>query len=115
MIAALLAAFQLAASAHAGPALVVKDASRSVTVAVVASPSGPLVRPEQLRPIVPLTVSHLTGDRWLLIVGGSTIEVEEGVRFARVVDVAFQLARPPQVRKGSLYVPLQLVVDLVVP
>lgn len=112
MIAALLAAFQLAA-AHAGPKLVVKDASRSVTVAVVSSPSGPLVRPEQLRPIVPLTVSHLTGDRWLLIVGGSTIEVEEGLRFARVGDATFQLARAPEVRRGALYVPLQLVVELV--
>jgi N-acetylmuramoyl-L-alanine amidase len=113
MIAALFAAFQLAATTHAGTSLVVKDASRSVTVAVVASPSGPLVRPEQLRPIVPLTVSHLTGDRWLLIVGGSTIEVEEGLRFARVGESTFQLARAPEVRRGALYVPLQLVVELV--
>jgi N-acetylmuramoyl-L-alanine amidase len=113
MIVALLAAFQLAAATSAGGALVVKDASRSVSVPLFASPSGPLVRPEQLRPVVPITVSHLTGDRWLLIVGGSSIEVEDGVRFARVGDAAFQLARAPEVRKGALYVPLQLVVELV--
>ncbi|HKH91676.1 MAG TPA: N-acetylmuramoyl-L-alanine amidase [Gemmatimonadaceae bacterium] len=111
--AALLAAFQLAATSPSAGRLVVKDASRSVSVPLVASPSGPLVRPEQLRPIVPLTVSHLTGDRWLLIVGGSTIEVEEGLRFARVGDATFQLARAPEVRRGALYVPLQLVVELV--
>jgi len=111
MIVALLAAFQLAASMPS--ALRVKDASRTVSVPIVASPSGPLVRPDQLRPVVPITVSHLTGDRWLLIVGGSSIEVEDGVRFARVGDAAFQLARAPEVRKGALYVPLQLVVELV--
>jgi N-acetylmuramoyl-L-alanine amidase len=113
MILALLAAFQLAAASPSAGAFVVRDASRSVSVPLVYSPSGPLVRPELLRPVVPITVSHLTGDRWLLIVGGSTIEVEEGVRFARVGSAAFQLARAPEVRKGSLYVPLQLVVELV--
>ena len=113
MMAALLAAFQLAAASPSAGAFVVRDASRSVSVPLVYSTSGPLVRPELLRPVVPITVSHLTGDRWLLIVGGSTIEVEEGVRFARVGDAAFQLARAPEVRKGSLYVPLQLVVELV--
>ena len=113
MIAALLAAFQLAAASHSAAALVVKDASRKVSVPIVASASGPLVRPDQLRPVVPITVSHLTGDRWLLIVNGSSIEVEEGVRFARVGDAAFQLTRAPEVRKSFLYVPLQLVVELV--
>ena len=112
MIAALLVAFQIAAASHPPAALVVKDASRKVSVPIVASPSGPLVRPDQLRPVVPITVSHLTGDRWMLIVGGSSIEVEEGLRFARVGESAFQLARAPEVRKHVLYVPLQLVVEL---
>ena len=113
MILALLAAFQLAAASPSAGAFVVRDASRSVSVPLVHSPSGPLVRPELLRPVVPITVSHLTGDRWLIIVGGSTIEVEDGVRFARVGSAAFQLARAPEIRKGALYVPLQLVVELV--
>src|SRR5215217_2742157 len=113
MIIALLAAFQLAAASRSPAALIVKDANRKVSVPIVASASGPMVRPDQLRPVVPITVSHLTGDRWLLIVGGASIEVEEGLRFARVGDAAFQLARAPEVRKGFLYVPLQLVVELV--
>ena len=112
MIAALLVAFQIAAASQSPAALIVKDASRKVSVPIVASPSGPLVRPDQLRPVVPITVSHLTGDRWMLIVGGSSIEVEEGLRFARVGETAFQLARAPEVRKRFLYVPLQLVVEL---
>ena len=113
MIVALLTAFQLAVAAQPSGPLIVKDASRSVSVPLVASPSGPLVRPDRLRPVVPITVSHLTGDRWLLIVGGASIEVEEGLRFARVGEVAFQLSRAPEVRKGVLYVPLQLVVELI--
>jgi len=115
MIVALVAAFQLAVASPTAPngPLVVKDASRSVSVPLVPSASGPLVRAEQLRPIVPLTVSHLTGDRWMLIVGGSAIEVEIGSRFARLGEKEFQLATAPEIRKGSLYVPLQLIVELV--
>ncbi len=114
MIIALVAAFQLATTAAAQPGpLVVKDASRSTTVALVASPAGPLLRADQLRPIVPLTVSHLTGARWMLIVNGTAIEVEEGVRFAKVSDQTYQLTAPPEVRKGVLYVPLQLVAEIV--
>ena len=113
MIAALFAAFQLAVAPQTPGPLIVKDASRKVSVPLVESPSGPLVRPDHLRPVVPITVSHLTGDRWLLIIGGASIEVEEGVRFARVGEATFQLSRAPEVRKGALYVPLQLVVELV--
>jgi N-acetylmuramoyl-L-alanine amidase len=72
-----------------------------------------MLRADQLRPVIPVTVSHVTGDRWMLIVGGSAIEVQEGVRFARVGDNQFQIARAPEVRRGVLYVPLQLVVELI--
>src|SRR3954469_6492071 len=116
MMLALLAAFQLAVAAggsSSGRALVVKDANRSVTVPLAASAQGPMVRADQLRPIIPVTVSHVTGDRWMLIVGGAAIEVETGVRFARVGEDQFQLARAPEVRRGVLYVPLQLVVELI--
>ncbi len=117
MITALLAAFQLAAASPpaaspAGP-LVVKDASRSVSVALVATAGGPLVRADQLRPIVPLTVSHLTAHRWMLIVNGVGIEVEEGLHFAKVGDQSYQIAVAPEVRKGVLYVPLQLVAEII--
>jgi N-acetylmuramoyl-L-alanine amidase len=116
MMLALLTAFQLAAAAGASTsarALVVKDASRSVSVPLAASAQGPMLRADQLRPIIPVTVSHVTGDRWMLIVGGAAIEVEDGVRFARVGEDQFQLARAPEVRRGVLYVPLQLAVELI--
>jgi N-acetylmuramoyl-L-alanine amidase len=117
MITALIAAFQLAAASPqaaqpAGP-LIVKDASRSTSVALVATSAGPLVRADQLRPIVPITVSHLTANRWMLIVNGVGIEVEEGLHFAKVGDQTYQIAVAPEVRKGALYVPLQLVAEII--
>ena len=117
MIIALVAAFQLAAASPQGASsvgpLVVKDASRSRSVALVATAGGPLLRADQLRPVLPITVSHLTGNRWMLIVNGVAISVEEGNRFARVGDQTYQLAVSPEVRRNALYVPLQLVAEII--
>ena len=117
MILTLVAAFQLVASTPnvatpAGP-LVVKDATRSISIALVSSENGPLLRADQLRPVVPVTVSHLMGERWMIIVHGKAIEVEEGIRLAKVGDESYQLAAAPELRKGALYVPLQLVAEIV--
>jgi N-acetylmuramoyl-L-alanine amidase len=117
MIALLFAAFQIAAAQPASTArpdsLVVKDAARSASVPLVPGDGGPLLRADALRPIVPVTVSHLTGERWMLIVNGTAIQVEEGSRFAKVGDDSYQLAAPVDVRHGKLYVPLQLVAEVV--
>jgi N-acetylmuramoyl-L-alanine amidase len=72
-----------------------------------------MVRVDQLRPVVPVTVSHLMGDRWMIIVKGKAIEVEPGIRLAKVGEETYQLAAAPEVRRGALYVPLQLVVELI--
>ena len=119
MILTLVAAFQLAVSSTpvqpgAAPAsLTVKDASRSLSVGLIAASGGPLLRAEQLKPVVPITVSHLTGSRWMLIVNGTGIAVEDGNRFAKVGDQTYQLASPPEVRNGALYIPMQLVVEVI--
>jgi N-acetylmuramoyl-L-alanine amidase len=93
--------------------LVVKDASRSVSIVLVASPEGPMLRADALRPVVPVTVSHLMGERWMIIVNGTAIEVETGTRIAKVGPERYQLTAAPEVRKGALFVPLQLVVEIV--
>jgi N-acetylmuramoyl-L-alanine amidase len=116
-VIALLAALQIVAVQAVPTAmpesLHVKDATRSSAVALVSGNGGPLLRAESLRPIVPVTVSHLTGQRWMLIVNGTAIQVEQGSRFVKVGEESYQLAADVDVRKGSLYVPLQLVVELV--
>jgi N-acetylmuramoyl-L-alanine amidase len=116
MIVALAVAFQLAVTPTPSLAqrpLVVKDASRSATVALLPAPGGPLLRATQLSPIVPIIVSHLTDSRWVLIMNGTAIEVEDGIRFATIGEQTYQLATAPEVRKGVLYVPLQLVAEIV--
>ncbi len=117
MIRVLFAALQLAIAGApvGGPdgVLVVKDASRSVQVPLIPSSDGPLLRADALRPVVPVTVSHLMGDRWMLIVNGTAIEVVPGRRSAKVGDEHYQLAAAPVVTKGVLLVPLQLVVEII--
>ena len=115
MIRLLLAALQLTVAAPLpgpeGP-LVVKDAGRSISIGLEASPDGPMLRADALRPIVPITVSHLMGDRWMIIVSGASIEVVPGSRLAKVGQESYQLAAAPRVRKGVLLVPLQLVAEI---
>lgn len=115
MITVVLAAFQIAAAQPAAvpESLVVKDVSRSESVALVPGQGGPLLRADALGPILPVTVSHLIGERWMLIINGVAIQVEQGSRFARVGDENYQLAAEADVRAGKLYVPLQLVAELV--
>ena len=115
MILSVLVAFQIAAAVpppSAPTSVTVKDASRSSRVALVATPGGPLLRADQLKPIVPLTVSHLTGNRWMLIANGAAVEVEEDNRFAKVGDQTYQLATAPVVQQGHLLIPLQLVAEI---
>jgi N-acetylmuramoyl-L-alanine amidase len=95
-----------------GP-LVVKNASKTVSVALVPTSAGPLIRADQIKPVIPITVSHLMGERWMVIVGNTAIEVQPGLRFAKVGEETYQLAVAPEVRKGVLYVPLQLVVEII--
>jgi len=117
MIALMFTALQIAAAqpvpASHPESLIVKDATRSAAVALVPGQGGPLLRADVLRPIIPLTVSHLTGGRWMLIVNGAAIQVEQGSRFAKVGDDSYQLAAETEVRDGKLYVPLQLVAEVV--
>jgi N-acetylmuramoyl-L-alanine amidase len=117
MILALLAAVQLVAAAPgvspSHDSLTVRDASRSRSVPLVATAAGPILRADRLKPVVPITVSHLVGDRWMVIVNGTAIELQQAVRLAKVGERHFQLAAAPEVRGGALYVPLQLVVEII--
>ena len=117
MIRVLLAALQLTIAGASGGSpdgpLVVKNASRSVSVTLVATADGPILRADAIRPVVPITVSHVMGERWMLIVNGTAIEVQAGSRLARVGPESYQLTSAPSVRKGALWVPLQLVVEIV--
>ena len=73
-----------------------------------------MLRADALRPVVPVTVSHLMGDRWMLIVErhGDRGAAGQSPRAGGRTE-SYQLAAAPEVRRGVLFVPLQLVVEIV--
>ena len=113
MIAALLL-LQLAAAAAAPAPIVVRDASRSVRVALVTGQagSGPLLDPQALSPIVPVTVRRQSPVAYTLEIAGVRLELEPGLPSVRIGGDVRQLAAAPMVRGSRLLVPLQLVSEV---
>lgn len=111
MIGAALLALQLAAVASP-KALVVRDQNRRVTVPVVASAAGPMLRAESLGSVMPIDVRRGRGSVYTIEVWGAQLELEVGVPVVRVGDESIQLVAPPKVEQGKLLVPLQLVSDV---
>ena len=112
MLTTFVLALQLGVAAGAPPGLVVRDASRADTVALVRSEAGPMLRPEHLAPILPVTARSGTAGRWTISVPGGAIEVVPGVPFARRGADIRQLVSAPEVRDGKLWVPLQFVTEV---
>ena len=111
MIGAALVAFQLA-GALASPPLLVRDPSHTVRIATVASQAGPMVRPEALGQMFPITVNHDSASWYTLDVWGTKLQVEAGVPVVRVGDSARPLVTPPVVQNGRLLIPLQMVSEV---
>src|SRR5450755_202153 len=103
----LFASFQLAAAAPT--TLVMRDANHSVRVPLVASADGPMLRPESLAPMLPITVRHDSASSYSLEVLGVRIQVDAGVAIARIGTDVRQLASAPVMQNGHLLIPLQLV------
>lgn len=110
-----LLALQLAVAVQAGgPArLVAHDARRSVEVPLVTAAGAPMLRPEALSPLLSVTVEKRPGGGRLLSISGVTFELQPGSRVVHVDGQELQLAVAPTLRAGHLYVPLQLVSEVV--
>jgi N-acetylmuramoyl-L-alanine amidase len=104
---AFVAAFQIASAA-----LVVRDAHRSVRVPVVSTETGPMVRPEAFGDMLPVGVRHDSASAYTLEIWGTRIQVEVGSAFVRSGDEVRQLATAPVLRSGHLFVPIQLISDV---
>ncbi len=109
MIGLAFAAFQLAAAA---PALVVRDANRSVRVATVATSDGPMLRPESLAGLMPITTTHDSSSFYTIDVWGVRLQLQVGRALVRIGDDARLLAAAPVLRAGKLFVPLQLLSEV---
>jgi N-acetylmuramoyl-L-alanine amidase len=99
-------AFQLAAT------LVVRDAHRTVRVPLVSTASGPMLRPESIGDMLPIGVHHDSASAYTLDVWGVRLQLEVGLALVRVGDDVRQLATPPVLRSGHLFVPLQLISEV---
>lgn len=110
---AILLALQVAAAPP--PTITVRDATRSIEVALVpgVGNSGPMIRPEALAPLVAVSVRRNSPVRYTVTVGGVHMLVEPGLASVRVGDSVRPLAAPPVVRGRQLLVPLQFVSDVV--
>jgi N-acetylmuramoyl-L-alanine amidase len=111
MIGIVLAAFQLSQGTPS-PALVVHDARRSIRVAMVATPAGPMLRPEALAPLLRVDVHHDSAAWYSLDAWGARLQVQVGSTLVRVGGQLRQLTSAPTVSGGRLLVPLQVVSEL---
>lgn len=114
MIGAAVVAFQLAGAiaSSTSPALLVRDPNHTVRIATTASQDGPMLRPEALGQMLPVSVSHDSAAWYTLDVWGVRLRIEAGVPLVLVGDSAHPLAAPPTVQHGRLLIPLQMVSDV---
>ncbi len=108
MIGLVFAALQIAAA----QSLVVRDASRSVRVPLLASANGPMLRPEALAELVPITVHRDSAGAYTVDVWGTRLQLETGVPVVRVDGKSRPLAAAPVLSGGKLLVPLQLISEV---
>ena len=107
MLIALLLGIQLRAAASGGT-LTVRTATASERVPLIPDSAGPLLRPEMLAPLLPVTVTPQPAGHYRLVIAGTTFELEVGVSSATVGGQVRPLATAPQLRDRRLFVPLPL-------
>ena len=111
MLLPLLLALQ--AAVQAPPALTVRAGGRAVEVPTVATGEGPAVRADLVTMLVGGSVRALPNGHHAIAFPGVEFDVTAQVPFARVRDEVVPLVTAPFVEDGRLYVPLQLVAELV--
>ena len=112
MLAPLLLALQVAA-AGAGPAsIAVRTATTVQRVALVGEPTAPMLRPQQLAPLLPVVVTREAPGHYHLLVSGIAFGLEVGVATVTIGGEIRPLVAAPVERYGQLLVPLQLLSEV---
>jgi N-acetylmuramoyl-L-alanine amidase len=102
----------IAALALAPDSVLVRGVARDTTLFVVATSSGSLLRADVVLPLLGGAARNAGGGRWSISVGGTSIDVADGVPFATNNGATFPLATPPVVLDGALLLPLDLLTSL---
>jgi N-acetylmuramoyl-L-alanine amidase len=108
MIAALLALLQVASSGT----LTVRAAGREAVIPIERSGATSAIAAELLSPVIPVAVTTLPNAKFAVTFPGVEMQLTDGVPFATVSGAVIPLTSAPYVRDGRLYLPLQLVTDL---
>lgn len=100
-------------TAAAQSALVVRDGPAQVMVPVTASGGERTVRADALMSAMGGALVHGPNQRFTLVLSRGRLELVDGVPFARLDTLMIPLSRPPLVRGGFLYLPYQLVSEVI--
>jgi N-acetylmuramoyl-L-alanine amidase len=105
---AILAALQIAAA----PALRVSGPGSDAVVPLVRFGTTTAVAAHLVAPVVPISVKPLPGARFAVTFSGLELQLTEGVPFVTIGSEVLPLTGAPYVDDGRLYLPLQLVTDI---
>jgi N-acetylmuramoyl-L-alanine amidase len=111
MIAALWCLLQ--AAALAPDSLHVRTGDRAIAIGMVETGAGPAVPADRLVAALGGAVRSLANGHYAVTLAGAEFDVTPHVPFARVRDDVLPLTTPPFVEGGRLYLPLQMVAELV--
>lgn len=111
MLIPLLLALQLRAATTAG-SVTVRTATASQQVPLVGDSAGPMLRPQMLAPLLPVSVVAEAPGRYRVEVAGVRFGLEIGVASTIVGGQVRPLASAPTVRNQQLFVPLQFISEI---
>ena len=111
MLIPLLLALQLRAATTAG-SVTVRTATATQQVPLLADTTGPMLRPQMLAPLLPVTVIADAPGRYRLELAGVRFGLEIGVASTIVGDQVRPLASAPTLRNQQLFVPLQFISEI---
>ena len=111
MLIPLLVALQLRAATTAG-SFTVRTTTASQRIPLFADSSGPVLRPQMLAPLLPVTVVAESPTRYRLELAGVSFGLEVGIASTTVAGQVRPLASAPTIRDRQLFVPLQLISEV---
>ncbi len=110
MIITLLTFFQTAVPAAA---LTVRAGDRSVSVPVVVTRSGPIVRSDQVLPPLGARLTRVSRDRYTIEAGGARFDLTLDLPAVRVGTELVPVGAAPLIVDGTLYFALRVVTDVI--
>ena len=112
MLIPLLIALQVTAASASVTSITVRTANASQRVPLVTEQGVPMLRPQSLAPLLPVSVSSDGPGHYRVVVSGVAFTVEAGVPSTIVAGHVQPLAAAPTERDHQLLIPLQMVSEV---